>query len=246
MRAKPGIKSSARIPRDGIPQRLFYLDDIAVCVENPGVLASHFFLPPFCVTHGRCRWLVGLSMTAPPPPLLPASPFALFLLLHSATVQAATPCQSANNLASLCGVGITFYQFIDYTALYGNGGTLCYRSVLPSPAHAHASSVPHASRHRWVHRWTRLCAISLTALRVCGHDNTIDRLVRSHVWALAGWSHARRCWRYRTRAARVAVAMVPRATWRLHGPAAVTTTRRTWGPVHGWWPTCQSLIVAAR
>ena len=27
----------------------------------------------------------------------------------------------------LCGRAFRFYQFIDYTALYGNGGTLCYR-----------------------------------------------------------------------------------------------------------------------
>ena len=54
-------------------------------------------------------------------------PRALLLLPLLASTASSTLCRSADNLASLCGAGLTFFQFIDYTAIYGTGGTLCYR-----------------------------------------------------------------------------------------------------------------------
>ena len=52
--------------------------------------------------------------TPPPPAPPPPSP------------PSCGPVRSSD-VRTLCELGLKFYQFIDYTALYGNGGTLCYR-----------------------------------------------------------------------------------------------------------------------
>ena len=53
----------------------------------------------------------------------------LLLALVSTTDSATSPtCASLGGLApprDFCG--LTFHQFIDYDAIYGTGGTLCYR-----------------------------------------------------------------------------------------------------------------------
>ena len=170
--------------------------------------------------------------TTPPSPTLPPSPppSPPFMPLPTSPPSPQQPPPSPppsvpaiGDWSKVCRARLKFYEYIDYTAIYGAGGRICY--------HVERAPTP------------RPCACHLAA-RTCGPTRTHKASL--HLAAppdvpcsirLRDEQRASLWLRYKTHVGRRAAAKARRATLRSHTRRAITTTTRTMAPAHGWSPS---------